>query len=382
MSAARTGGSWLFGLTLLVTLSFAAFTESGCSSSSKTSTSTSATTGSSQFLYVSSNSANTTSAWAINSDASLTAVSGSPFPGGGFSVAADPKAQFLFTVGGTSLANPTLDTETIAANGSLVVASSISDNTLTGPISVNPSGSTLYVSSISAVQGNPGWKIYSIQSDGSLQFASAVISQVAGRLAFSADGSFAYSTSCYHLTQSIELFATANNALTGTSDPVPQVGSFGECPNAVAVSASGSMAAVPWSDADNVGPVDNLIAIYTIDSSTHALTPISGSPFPASGAGVDIAFDPSGKFVVVAQDNGIGVYQVGQSSVTEVSGSPFISGTNISRVQFSPNGAFVAAASNSAGQLYAFSFNSSTGALTAGPGSPVAVASPDDLTIH
>jgi hypothetical protein len=184
-------------------------------------------------------------------------------------------------------------------------------------------------------------KIYSVQSDGSLQFANGIIDQNGSRLAFTSDGSYAYSAYCYHLAANIEQFTTANNTLTPTTLQVTQVGSNTECPNAVAVSSSGNMLAAPWSDADNVGPVDDLITVYTIDPSTHGLTPISGSPFPASGAGVDAVFDPSGKFILVAQNDGVAVYQVGQSSLTEVSGSPFASGTNFTRIQFSPNGAFV-----------------------------------------
>jgi 6-phosphogluconolactonase (cycloisomerase 2 family) len=124
-----------------------------------------------------------------------------------------------------------------------------------------------------------------------------------------------------------------------------------------------------------------VIALYSIDPASHQLTSVSGSPFPASGAGVDAVFDPSGTFVIVAQDNGIGVYQVSSSSITEVPGSPFSGGTSFSRLTVAPSGGFVIGLSQQSQQAFVFTLNSSTGALTVAPGSPLSSTTPSDLAI-
>ncbi|PYQ43047.1 MAG: hypothetical protein DMG99_07450 [Acidobacteria bacterium] len=332
-----------------------------------------------QFLYVAGTDG--VSAWQVNQDSSLTAVSGSPFGVGRVNVVADPVAAYLFSMGSVSQSDLAVNTDAIAADGSLKVASSFADTTLSSGMSINPSGTVLYVGSISAAQQNPGWKIFDIQSDGSVKFVSGVVNQTANRLIFTPDGSNAYDAYCYHLAASIEHWSVASDGtLTPVSGQVAQIESMNECPMQVAITPDGKMLAATWVNADQTGQPDNRIMLYTIDPTTHALTAVSGGPFNASGAGNDATFDASGKFLVVAQDNGVGVYQVSQNAVVEVPGSPFASGTNFNRVAFSPSGGSVAAISNASGRLYVFSFNSSSGALGSGPGSPMTISGPNDLS--
>ena len=68
------------------------------------------------------------------------------------------------------------------------MSSRIADNTLAGVRAINPSGTALYVSSINAAEDNWGWKVYSIQPDGTLQLNSGIIDQTSGRLVFTQDG--------------------------------------------------------------------------------------------------------------------------------------------------------------------------------------------------
>ena len=79
----------------------------------------------------------------------------------------------------------------------------------------------------------------------------------------------------------------------------------------------------------------------------------------------DAVFDASGKFLVVAQDNGIGVYQVTQNFLSEVAGSPFASGTSFTRLKFSPTGRALIAIGEQSQQLFVFTLNGATGALAA-----------------
>ena len=330
-----------------------------------------------QYLYVSNQGPNTVSAFTIKSDGSLSAVSGSPFAVGGPNVAAAPNQNFLFSFA------PGLQTDTINSDGSLKATSSISDTNLTGGISIDPAGTFLYIASMEVVPANPGWKIYAIQPDGSLKFVNGVENNTAGRLVFTSDGTFAYSAYCYHLDAEIlQINVAANGNLTVSNASIPQVGGFGECPNAVALSPSGKTVGVPYSNAaQGAGAtVDNQLGVYNADPMTHALSPIPNSPFKASGAGVDATFDPSGTFLLVAQDNGVGVYQIAQNSATEITGSPFGGGT-LERVMFSPSGAFVVATSREAGQVFVFSFDASSGRLTMAPGSPNSTTNPSDLAM-
>ena len=333
-----------------------------------------------QVLYVA-DSGNNVSGWTIQSDVSLTAISGLPFAVGGTSVAAHHNGKFLFSMGGTSQANNALNTDAVASGGALSVASTVPDSTLAGGMSINPAGTALYVSSIDAAQGNWGWKTYSIHSDGSLQFVSGMINQVPSELVFTPDGSNAYSGNCYHLGSIIDHYTVASDGtLTFTGDPLPYSYTFGQCIYAIAITPAGNTIASVWANADSQGPADNFILLFGLDSSTHKLNP-PGPTSPASGVGRDTVFDPSAKFLVVAQDNGVGVYQVGSNTVTEVSGSPFAAGTKFTRVKFTPSGGQVVALSREGQQLFVFSFNGSTGALTTAPGSPMSTTTPNDLAI-
>ena len=402
MSAVRALCLWLFAFLVLIGISTTTLFEAGCGSSGKAASGTTGgsggtggnsgtgsgggTTGAGpnasaqQFLYVAAG--NSVSGWAIHQDSSLTAISGSPFAVGGAGVIADPSANFVYSVGGTSPSNTALNTNAMNSDGSLKTSSSFSDSTLMGGMSINPSGTALYVASISAAQGNTGWKIYAIQSDGSVKFVSGLINQDAERLVFTSDGANAYGAYCYHLDANIEHYTVASDGtLSPVTGQVTQIESMSECPNAVALTPDDKILAAPWSNSDSAGTADNRIMVYTVDPASHALSPISGAPFNASGAGMDAAFDSSGQFLVVAQDNGVGVYQVSSGTVKEVSGSPFAAGTNFNRVMFSPSGTSVAAISNAGNQVYVFAFNSSNGALTTGPGSPISVNGPRDLTV-
>ena len=191
----------------------------------------------------------------------------------------------------------------------------------------------------------------------------------------------AFAAYCYFLIPNIEHFSVApDGSLTNTRNQITTPIPFGECPNAVAVTKAGDMLAAPWSDATSSDPTQDFITLFSINPETHDLEPPAGSMFPASGAGQDAIFDPSGKFLITAQNNGVGVYKVGLDSLTEVSGSPF-GGAAMDRVMLTPLGKFVVAISGASGKIFVFAFNSSTGAIALAPGSPVSTSSPYDLAI-
>jgi 6-phosphogluconolactonase (cycloisomerase 2 family) len=70
------------------------------------------------------------------------------------------------------------------------------------------------------------------------------------------------------------------------------------------------------------------ISVYTISSTTGALTQISGSPFYTSISGGGTVTDPTGQFVFVSNNGSPNVvgFSVNQSTgaLTELANSPFI----------------------------------------------------------
>jgi len=122
----------------------------------------------------------------------------------------------------------------------------------------------------------------------------------------------------------------------------------------------------------DVGGIDALHA-----DPTGALTAISGSPFPA-GTGLYLAVDPSDKFLFASDTtppgNVLAFTLDSAGALTAVPGSPFpISGTTSNQPQqiaVDSSGKFVYVILQTTNQVAGFSIDSSTGALTAVPGSP------------
>jgi 6-phosphogluconolactonase (cycloisomerase 2 family) len=168
----------------------------------------------------------------------------------------------------------------------------------------------------------------------------------------------------------------------------------------------------------------NNVSAYSIDSSTGALSEISGSPFAAGPGPTSIAVDPSGKFVYVAnggsanftdtvsayvidatsgalisagvvstqrlsprsiavdpsgrfvytanggsRTSGFGVLAFAintlSSALSPVAGSPFTAGTNPSAVAVGPSGRFAYVTNQASGDVSAFVIDGASGALTA-----------------
>jgi 6-phosphogluconolactonase (cycloisomerase 2 family) len=124
----------------------------------------------------------------------------------------------------------------------------------------------------------------------------------------------------------------------------------------------------------------NTVSVYSVNTSTGALTQVSGSPFATGSAPRASAFSPvvSGNLfaaVANATDDNVSVYSVNTSTgaLTQVSGSPFAAGTSPQSVSFSPSGGLLAIPNASSGNVSVFSVNTSTGALSQVSGSPFAV---------
>jgi 6-phosphogluconolactonase (cycloisomerase 2 family) len=132
------------------------------------------------------------------------------------------------------------------------------------------------------------------------------------------------------------------------------------------------------------------IAAFTIDSTTGALTSVPGSPFP-TGAGSgpgwfldSITIDPSAKFFYALSSSGfssvVSVFTIDSSSgaLTSVDGSPFpaepsgISGGLV----VEPSGKFLYIAGGGDSDILPMSIDGTTGAVTALPGYAIGLNAP------
>lgn len=138
-------------------------------------------------------------------------------------------------------------------------------------------------------------------------------------------------------------------------------------PSAVVVSPNGKYLFVTNASAGNAGSN----SVFTIDATTGALNPVTGSPFGGSGAGNGVAIDPTGNFLYVAS-TGIDAYSVNQTTgaLKAVSGSPYAIPAAANGVTVDPTGRFLYASifgnlttTQTAPDVITFSI-SATGALT------------------
>jgi 6-phosphogluconolactonase len=158
----------------------------------------------------------------------------------------------------------------------------------------------------------------------------------------------------------------------------------------VAYSGAYSPSAIPLSGVGlGIGPVSgfayvgdensNNIWVYTIDAKSGALSPISGSPFPAGSFARSVTVDPSGKFVYVANygDNNVSAYttDAGTGALATVPGSPFAAASGPESVTVDPSGKFVYVANYGDNNVSAYTIEPSTGALTEISGSPFSAGS-------
>jgi len=123
------------------------------------------------------------------------------------------------------------------------------------------------------------------------------------------------------------------------------------------------------------------VSVFSIDSSSAALTAVSGSPFYANDSPSGIAMPPAGNLVYVTNPSSGMVtgftFDASTGALTEVAGSPFFSGPGASALATDNSGQFLYVANTSAqnsgsdviGNISGFSINAN-GGLTLIAGSP------------
>jgi 6-phosphogluconolactonase len=86
---------------------------------------------------------------------------------------------------------------------------------------------------------------------------------------------------------------------------------------------------------------DNTVSAYTIDSTTGALNPVTGSPFTAGSCAISVAVDPSGKFAYVANESGgVSAYTINSTTGALNPVGSFTAGSLPVAVTVDPSGKF------------------------------------------
>jgi 6-phosphogluconolactonase len=298
-----------------------------------------------KFAYVTNEGSSSVSAYTIDgTTGALSPVPGSPFAAGlsPSSVAVDPSGKFAYVANQSSfnVSAYTIDGTTGAL--SPVPGSPFAAGSFPRSVAVDPSGKFVYVANECVPCSNGSVSAYTI------------------------DGT--------------------TGALSPVSGSPFAAGSF---PVSVAVDPSGKFAYVVNSGS-NLGFRN--VSAYTIDGTTGALSPVSGSPFAAGSFPVSVAVDPSGKFAYVANEcdiesvlcslNGtVSAFTIDRTTgaLSPVPGSPFAAGSFPFSVAVDPSGRFAYVA-NLSGNVSAFTIDSTTGALGSVPSSPFA-AGPSSLSV-
>jgi len=117
----------------------------------------------------------------------------------------------------------------------------------------------------------------------------------------------------------------------------------------------------------------NTISIFSIASDGNLSQ--NATPVPSGGSGPHaVVIDPSGKFLLVTNSfsNNIAVFSINTSTgaLSQVSGSPFYANDDPGEILMPASGDLVYITNTGVGTVTAFTFSTSTGALTPVPGSP------------
>jgi 6-phosphogluconolactonase (cycloisomerase 2 family) len=289
---------------------------------------------SAKFLYVSDFTGAVIDGLAINpATGGLTPISGSPFPvgsgNGPAGMAIDSAGKFLF------LAHANLNGIFVftrdATTGALteVSGSPFAAGSMPLHVVVHPSAKFLYASNVNDPMGSIS--AYMIDpTTGALTeiagspFATQTGSPGPGRLAIEASGKYLYAglggtANPNHFVAAFSIDPSTDTLTPVTGSPF----SAGNGSFSVAVDQSGKY--LYTADA-----FDNTISAFAIDASTGALTSVSGSPFATGAAGGSpfaLAMEPAGMFLYTANqgsDNISGLsINVTTGALMPISGSPF-----------------------------------------------------------
>ena len=127
--------------------------------------------------------------------------------------------------------------------------------------------------------------------------------------------------------------------------------------------------------------LNDTIDAFAVDQTTGALTPLSGSPFRATGKDLSVAVDPLGRYLFTGNWflANISVFSIGSSgTLAPVPGSPFFTPFNTHNdpggglvVASDPSGHFLYATAGQHNEVIGYTIDQSTGSLAQIPGTPL-----------
>ena len=289
------------------------------------------------------------------------------------------KPEFLFVMALQPPSNAELLAFSLDPATETLTPSSTTGAPLTFGIAADSTSKSVYISNGDLLA--PAIDIFSIdQMTGSLTASGAfnLASSWPGGLATDSKGKFLYySSDTIGSTLPQGIGALSVDTATGALTPVP--GSpfpATDFPYAVLVHPSGHFI---YTENTSVPPTFPLslksISGFSVASATGALAPVPNSPFapPMTADLTGFKFHPGGEFLYASTGsavNGILGWSVDSTTGTlsRLSASPFASGTTVVGITIDPTGKFLY--SFNGGQLSGFNIDAGSGTLTAMSGSP------------
>ncbi len=201
-------------------------------------------------------------------------------------------------------------------------------------------------------------------------------------IAFERAGKYAYLTAMS--TNEIERYAIDQTTGALSSAVSVSAGPAGTNPTYVAIDPTGRFLYTA-NAGDSVNPAD--LSAFTVSATTGTLSQIdcgggvgcNGKNFKAGVYPNALTIDPSGRYLYVANanDNTVSAYAINTTTgaLTEVTGSPYrvnARSYGVLSVATDPSGRFLYATSNQDNDVTGFAINGSTGALTVLAASPYA----------
>jgi beta-lactam-binding protein with PASTA domain/6-phosphogluconolactonase (cycloisomerase 2 family) len=346
-----------------------------------------------QYAYVSNNALDASSngvlsGYTVGADGGLTALAPTLVPGitGFGEIKIDPSKKFVYVVnsGTDTTVGSGVYGFVIGADGSLTATPNSPYATDHLPVSLtfDTSGNHLYVSNLN-----------------SKSISAFTLNTATGELTELADSPYAITAPG---TNPAQIVASKNNFLYVTMSGVstievfsinPSTGALTEGvtgspfgtdqhPFAVAINPAGT---ILYTVALPSGGSTRYISAFTVNADGTLVGNANNPQLASPQARNYIAFDPTGKFLLVTEAAGIDVYQYDQSTGdtgAAVTGSPFAAGTNPVSMAIDAAG-HVYVGNDGSNNVSQYALSGTTGALSAITGSPVAAGTnPDYIAVQ
>jgi len=290
-----------------------------------------------KFLYVANTFSGDISAFSINAGTgALSPVAGSPFSveGGVNGIAIDPSGAYLYAISGSSgnLWEFSIDASGVLHNltGSpLPIDAGVSDS---GALTIDPSGKYLYVTADASPAATSIYALTLDPATGAASFIAGAVYPIdlfSNSIATDPAGKFLIAVSNGSSTSFGLIAVFSLDSATGKLSAAGTTSHTGSDPSSLTLDPSGKFVYV-------ANTADATISAFTLDSTSGALSVVTGSPFPSGGNGtingpLGIAADAAGKYIYVCNaSNDISVFTFNSQTgvLTALAGSPFASGGN------------------------------------------------------